>query len=193
MRVNRKTIIICSLIVLLFIVGYAYNTFTNSQYTSVDYTIDDTSIIKTEDNITQNTENTGEGSIAIVEENKEEALESSSSAFFYEYRIERDKNRSQEREMWEDIINNQNTDQTFKNLAQQELVKIVSLTEKEMIIENLIISRGFNDALVFMTDDSVTVIVDTKELTQAQVAQIQDIVVSKTKVSPSNIKIMKKD
>ena len=95
--------------------------------------------------------------------------------------------------MWQDIINSDKAEENFKNMAQQEIVKIVSLTDKEMIIENLIIYRGFNDALVFLTDDSATVIVEAKELTSSNIAQIQDIVVRKTKLDPKNIKIMKKN
>ncbi|HRS21871.1 MAG TPA: SpoIIIAH-like family protein, partial [Clostridia bacterium] len=119
--------------------------------------------------------------------------ETTAASFFSEYRIERDKNRSKEVEMWQDIINSDKAEENFKNMAQQEIVKIVSLTDKEMIIENLIISRGFNDALVFLTDDSATVIVEAKELTSSNIAQIQDIVVRKTKLDPKNIKIMKKN
>jgi stage III sporulation protein AH len=95
--------------------------------------------------------------------------------------------------MWQDIINSEKAEENFKSMAQQELVKIVALTEKEMIIENLIAARGFNDALVFLTDDSATVIVDAKELTPSNIAQIQDIVVRKTKLDPKDIKIMKKN
>ena len=95
--------------------------------------------------------------------------------------------------MWQNIIESEKAEATFKNLAQQEIVKLVALTEKEMIIENLIIAKGFKDALVFLTDDSVTVLVGAKELTSANVAQIQDIVMTKTKIDAKNIKIMKKD
>jgi stage III sporulation protein AH len=132
---------------------------------------------------------------AVVEQSPQavEASSSSAATFFSEYRMERDKNRSKEVEMWQEVINNQNTEKTFKNLAQQELVKIVSLTEKEMIIEQLVISLGFSDSLVFLTDDSATVIVETKELTASDVAKVQDILIRKTKFSPANIKIMKKD
>ena len=38
-KITRRTLVICSLVILLFVVGYAYNTFTSSKYTSIDYTI----------------------------------------------------------------------------------------------------------------------------------------------------------
>lgn len=213
MQIKRKNIVICSMILLLFIVGYAYNSFTNTKYTSAKYDLEFSNApVKNEAGIEQEENNTTaamqpaaepeeetaikvepDPGVAVIPEENESAQAASSSSFFSEYRMERDKNRSKEVEMWQEIISNQNTEKTYKNLAQQEIVKIVALTEKEMIIENLIISRGFNDALVFLTDDSATVIVDAKELTQANIAQIQDIVVRKTKLDPNNIKIMKKN
>lgn len=211
MQLKRKNIIICSMILLLFIIGYAYNSFTNGKYisSSMDLNFEETSSLavidneeKTENKDVQenkdskDTKDTGkietENKQATIEVEKEPAVEAASASFFSEYRLERDKNRSKEVEMWQDIINSETSEKSFKSLAQGELVKIVALTEKEMIIENLIISRGFDDALVFLTDDSATVIVDAKELTKTNVAQIQDIVVRKTKLNPASIKIMKK-
>lgn len=203
MQIKRKNIIICSMILLLFVVGYTYNTFTTTRFTDTAFNLDfsgqdepSAALEKADqqDQVAENNEITEmNNDVQIVQERDEKAIEASGSSFFSEYRLERDKNRSKEVEMWQDIINNDTAEETFKNMAQQELVKIVALTEKEMIIENLIIARGFNDALVFLADDSATIIVDAKELTPANVAQIQDIVVRKTKLDPSNIKIMKKN
>jgi stage III sporulation protein AH len=206
---KRKNIVICSMILLLFVVGYAYNMFTTDNYIGVNYDLD-------MDNINAIGEKTGltdipaaditttaigeaattdKQSAAVIEQDPN-AIEASSSAaatFFSEYKMERDKNRSKEVDMWQEIISNQNTEKTFKNLAQQEIVKVLALTEKEMIIEQLVMSLGFSDALVFLTDDSATVLVETKDLTPAQVAKVQDILIRKTKFSPANIKIMKKN
>ncbi|MGE5631928.1 MAG: SpoIIIAH-like family protein [Caulobacteraceae bacterium] len=209
MQLRKKNIIICSMIILLFIVGYAYNNFTSGKLVDTSLELDTNTInndnvavtdeqnqtSKDEQNQTSTESKKAEqkGNLAVIPDTNENTIETTSSSFFSEYRLERDKNRSKEVEMWQDIINNDKAEETFKNLAQQELMKIVALTEKEMIIENLIISRGFNDALVFLTDDSATVIVDAKELSPSNVAQIQDIVVRKTKLDPKNIKIMRKN
>lgn len=207
MQLKRKNIVICSMILLLFVVGYAYNMFTTENYIGVNYDleIDEGNFIGEDmgeaDALPEDSEASAQpeediGEAAAVIEPEQPAVEASSSAaatFFSEYRMEREKNRSKEVEMWQEVINSQNTEATFKNLAQQELVKIVALTEKEMIIEQLVMSLGFSDALVFLTDDSATVIVEAEDLSSSQVAKIQDILVRKTKFSPANIKIMKKN
>jgi stage III sporulation protein AH len=176
------------MIILLFVVGYAYNSFTSDRLADANLDLD-AQVISTNEELGEE----GVSEAAIVEDTVEDAVETASSSFFSEYRLEREKNRSKEVEMWQDIINSDKAEENFKNMAQQELVKIVALTEKEMIIENLIVARGFNDALVFLTDESATVIVEAKELTPANIAQIQDIVVRKTKLDPKDIKIMKKN
>ncbi|HYE09686.1 MAG TPA: SpoIIIAH-like family protein [Patescibacteria group bacterium] len=201
MQVRRKNIVICSMIILLFVVGYAYNSFTSERLADANLEFDaqvaNTNEMQTMDqgdnmaNEKTNVDQTGEA--AVVEDSSNEAIETASASFFSEYRLEREKNRSKEVDMWQDIINSDKAEENFKNMAQQELVKIVALTEKEMIIENLVVARGFDDALVFLTDDSATIIVDSKELTPANIAQIQDIVVRKTKLDPKDIKIMKKN
>ena len=201
MLVRRKNIIICSMIILLFLVGYAYNSFTSERLADANLDLD-AQVINTDeakaldqgDKMSAETAGAEQGGeAAVIEDSSNEAIETAGASFFSEYRLERDKNRSKEVEMWQDIINNEKAEENFKNMAQQELVKIVSLTEQEMIIENLIVARGFNDALVFLTDDSATVIVEAKELTSSNIAQIQDIIVRKTKLDPKNIKIMKKN
>lgn len=207
MQLKRKNIIICSMILLLFVVGYAYNMFITDNYIGANYNVDLDNQNATADNTAdtqqppadvaasaQPKQGIGEAA-AVVKENPPAVQASSSAAatFFSEYRMEREKNRSKEVEMWQEVVNSQNTEKNFKNQAQQEIVKIVALTEKEMIIEQLVMSLGFSDALAFLTDDSATVLVEAKDLTPAQVAKIQDIVIRKTKFSPTNIKIMKKN
>ena len=206
---KRKNIVICSMILLLFVVGYAYNMFTTDNYIGVNYdlNLDQINTTGEQPGITDmpaadmattaigEAASTDKQPATVVEKNPD-AIEASSSAaatFFSEYKMERDKNRSKEVDMWQEIISDQNTEMTFKTAAQQEIAKVLALTEKEMIIEQLVMSLGFSDALVFLTDDSATVLVETKDLSAAQVAKVQDILIRKTKFSPSNIKIMKKN
>ena len=45
-----------------------------------------------------------------------------------------------------------------------------------MIAENLIIAKGFEDVVIFVNEQSVSVIIKAEELKQEEVAQIQNIV-----------------
>jgi stage III sporulation protein AH len=63
---------------------------------------------------------------------------------------------------------------------------------REKIVENLIKAKGFEEALVFITDHSVHVIVETEKLTDSDMAKILDIVVRETNTPLDNIKILNK-
>ena len=53
----------------------------------------------------------------------------------------------------------------------------------------MIESKGFKEAYVRIDDETVDVVVDKQELTDAEIAQIEDIVKRKTEVSADGIVI----
>ena len=63
------------------------------------------------------------------------------------------------------------------------------VAEKETAAEILLESKGFDDVVVSITDSTVDVVVNASELSEAQRAQIEDIIVRKTGVSPDAIVI----
>ena len=62
----------------------------------------------------------------------------------------------------------------------------------ESQIESLVPAKGYADCVVFMGEDSVSVVVAAPEtgLNTADVARIKDIVVNETDYTPEQIKIM---
>lgn len=63
------------------------------------------------------------------------------------------------------------------------MIAMTDVAEKETAAEILLEAKGFNDAVVSIDGESVDVVVNTEELTEAQRAQIEDIVIRKTGVS----------
>ena len=61
--------------------------------------------------------------------------------------------------------------------------------KKEAAAESLLAAKGFNDSVVSITDDQADVIVGASELSDANRAQIEDIVTRKTGVAAQNIVI----
>ena len=61
-----------------------------------------------------------------------------------------------------------------------------------MIAENLILAKGFKDAVIFVNEGSVSVVVKTDELKQEEVAQIQNIVARELNVGAEIIHISNK-
>ncbi|NLL82421.1 MAG: SpoIIIAH-like family protein [Tissierellia bacterium] len=121
------------------------------------------------------------------------ASESTSNIdFFVEYRLSRDKLRANNVDRLDNIIQNVQTTEDVRRKAQEEIIEIGNISEKELQIEGLVKSKGFDDALVFITDKDVKVVVGTDELTEQDMVKILDIVKVETSFETENIKIMKK-
>ena len=69
------------------------------------------------------------------------------------------------------------------------MLQIQQRIEKETAAESMIEAKGFKEVYVRIDDDTVDVVVDKAELTDAEVAQIEDIVKRKTGVSADKIRI----
>ena len=69
------------------------------------------------------------------------------------------------------------------------MISMTDIAEKETAAEILLEAKGFEDAVVSIDGDTVDVVVNTKELNEAQRAQIEDIVIRKTGVSADAIVI----
>jgi len=118
---------------------------------------------------------------------------SDQEAYFDEARLEREQVRDEETEIFEKIISSETATAESQAKAQTELTGLSQKWEKEMIIERLIKAKNFKDAIVFINEQSVNVVVlNGKPLTQAETAQIQDIVMREAKVIAENIKIVGK-
>ena len=69
------------------------------------------------------------------------------------------------------------------------MVAMTDIAEKEAAAETMLASKGFRDSVVSISEDSADVVVNAAELTEANRAQIEDIVTRKTGVSATNIVI----
>lgn len=101
----------------------------------------------------------------------------------------KEQTRAKSRETFLEIINNTNIAEEQKQEAIDGMIALTDVAEKETAAEILLEAKGFEDVVVSITDDMVDVVVNTAELTEAQRAQIEDIVVRKTGMNPEAIVI----
>jgi stage III sporulation protein AH len=111
--------------------------------------------------------------------------------FFTEYRLERDKVRSERSYLLREIIQNA-TSQDTKQQAQESIIKMTLEKQREMEMENLIKAKGFSDALVFIRDNSVSAVVKTSSLTREEVIQVADVISRISGVKPGDITVSAK-
>ena len=104
-------------------------------------------------------------------------------------RLLKEQTRARNKETLLEIINNVNISEEQKQEAVDNMIALTDVAEKETAAEILLESKGFEDVVVSITEDSVDVVVNAAELTEAQRAQIEDIVIRKTGISPDAIVI----
>lgn len=99
---------------------------------------------------------------------------------------------SQMLETYQKLLESTSISQEQKAISEQEITKINQTKNAIMICENLLSTKGFTDAVIFVNDTSISVVVRADKLEQEQIAQIQNIISRELKVDVSNIHISNK-
>lgn len=196
---NQLAILVISL--MLITAGYLnYDTNYNKQIgketsTSLDKSISlaalgDAELVST--NVTD--ENKEEGNIQDTNaENVEETASNADSGdYFVKSKLERNVMYSQMTSRYQEIINSSNQVAEQKAVATQEINKINELQNAIMIAENLLTTKGFNDNIIFVNGNSISVIIGKKELATEEIAQIQNIISRELGAEVDNIHISMK-
>ena len=104
-------------------------------------------------------------------------------------KVAREQMRSQNKETLQAIIDNANISEEEKKDAIAQMLQMTQLSEQEVAVETLMASKGFSESVVSLTADSADIVVNAAELTDANRAQIEDIVTRKTNIAPEKIVI----
>ena len=156
----------------------------------------DTTSSNTESSNTINNENTTNTTSDNSNDNKEttqtNAQTSTDDDYFTKSKLERDTMYSQMLESYENILNSTNSLETQKQSATDEIKKINDTKNSIMICENLIQTKGFENSIIFVNGDSISVILKSDELTQEEVAQVQNIISREMNCEIENIHISTK-
>lgn len=110
--------------------------------------------------------------------------------YFSSARAERKKTREEALALLEEAAANTDADEKTKAEVAKGLAQIADRMEKETSIETLIKAKGFEEAVAIIGDKDVNIIVQSDELLQSQILQIQDAVRSEIEISLENIKIV---
>ncbi|MBO5066848.1 MAG: SpoIIIAH-like family protein [Clostridia bacterium] len=116
----------------------------------------------------------------------------SSANYFTQYRSERLTTRNEELLQLDEIIASASVDSAERAEALSMKIELTEITEKELLLENLIKAYGFEDAVVVigLESQNVNVIAKSPELTADDAVTIYSIVAEEANVSPENVKII---
>lgn len=135
---------------------------------------------------------TDSGEVVASEENPGEAVMVSNSIgndYFSSAKLAREQSRAKNKETLMEIINNKSLDAKEKKTAVNQVAAITDAAEKENAAELMLEAKGFEDAVVSITDDSADIVINAGELTNQQIAQVQDIVKRKAGIAADKIVI----
>ena len=99
----------------------------------------------------------------------------------------KEQTRAKNKEALLEIINNTNISDSAKQDAINSMISLTEMSEKECSAEILLEAKGFNDVVVSISGETADVMIGIAELTDAERAQIEDIVKRKTGITAENI------
>jgi stage III sporulation protein AH len=99
----------------------------------------------------------------------------------------KEQTKAQNKAALQEIINNESLTDEAKQEAVNSMITLTENAQKESDAQMLLEAKGFTQAVVSISGDTVDVMVAASALTTAQTAQIIDIVQRKTEVTPENI------
>lgn len=169
-RIDKKKIMIASAVLLI---GAAV-------YLNYIFFLDDTPIIPpTEQEAGSNPNNPTENDQAV--------------SYFAQAVIDRQKARDEALEVLQIVVDNKDALAESKDHALNQMSKIADDMQKESNIESLVVSKGFEECVAVINEDSCNVIVKSEGLQANQISQIKEIVYEQANILPVNIKIIEKN
>ena len=111
------------------------------------------------------------------------------ASYAVDMKMNREKQRNELTEDLNEIINNPSTAEETRKQASNMKLQLIKDQELEIKIEDLLGAKGFEDSLVYISEETVNVVVN-KELQKKDAVKIFDLVANESKVNYDNIKLM---
>ena len=115
--------------------------------------------------------------------------EKEDDGYFVSAKLDRTNMYSQVIENYQKIIENPNVSEEQKAITTQEIARVNKEQNSVMISENLLLAKGFDKCIIFINDKSVSVIIGKQDLSQEEIAQIQNIISRELEADADNIHI----
>lgn len=188
-NIKRNFVVGIFLVMLVIMSGCAQTNMKDTNKSMSEIAHDDTDSTSGT-SISENSSEAGDTEDVFSEENTgERVLNKVTENYFEEVKLSREQTRAKNKDRLTQLANNENATDEQKEEAMKEIMNMVNIIEKETATENTLVAKGFNEAIVTILDDSVEVIINSQELTEQHISQIEDIVKRKTECQENRIVI----
>ncbi len=99
----------------------------------------------------------------------------------------KEQTRAKNKETMLEVINSAAVTDVQKQEAINMMISMVDIAERETAAEVLLSAKGFTDVVVSITEGTADVLVNAYEVSDAQRAQIEDVIKRKTGIPPENL------
>lgn len=132
------------------------------------------------------------GEVVASQDNPGEAVMVSNvigSDYFSSAKLSREQTRAKNKETLMEIVNNETLNSVDKKAAVEEVAEITKNAQKESDAEAMLGAKGFSNAMVSISNGKADVVVDAKDLSAKEIAQIVDIVKRKGDIPAEEITV----
>jgi stage III sporulation protein AH len=111
------------------------------------------------------------------------------STYILDMKMTREKQRNELVQDLNEMINNPSTTEESRKEASNMKLSLVKSQDTELKIENILSTKGYEEALVYISDGKVNVVVNEKKIDKTDAAKIFDLVAEQANVEYENIKL----
>ena len=133
-----------------------------------------------------------DAAMAAAQTDFEKSLMTAGTEYFAEARLTRQVSRDEALELLQTAASSEAASQETIDSAMNAISKMAACSMQEAQIENLLLAKEFDDCVVYIGDDAVTVAVPApmEGLSEDAVARITDVICTETEYSPSQLNII---
>lgn len=192
MKIKKGSVIVYVLALMLVTAGY-WNYISNESKTLETVSMGQNDIEKQNETDEQDRSDETLGDARLVNNNEvTTTVDTEKDDYFQGAKLSRDTMYSQTLETYQGILNNSNVSEEQKTIVTQEISKLNKEKNAILICENLLSTKGFTNCVIFVNSESISVIIEAKELKADEIAQIQNIISRELDAKIENIHIMTK-
>ena len=197
---KKNEVVIYAIALMLVTAGYFNYTANNENETLQTYSeeisnisTDKNEMNNTVENIAKNTQKNDDEDIGDAKLVDSNSVVNEPVDYYVTSKLERDTNYANTLSTYTKILEDSSISETQKSIAMKEITKIKDTQNAISICENLLSTKGFENYVILVNNESINVVVKVKGgLDKQKVAQIQNIVSREFNCKIENIHISEK-
>ena len=177
---RRKEIIAAAFVVLIGMAGY------------LNWSYQDTVRVKDGESYIEAGKKLGEAQLVSTDSEEPPSEESSapSDDYFENAKLEKQTARAKSLEILNETAVNESFDDEIRKQAQEQILNIASMNEKEAAIENIAKAKGYHNICVFINEDTVNITVKHENFSEADAVKLREIAQEQIKIPANQIKVV---